>query len=123
MIDVPDEIVMHLQSRNRKHFGQADGTPFTTDALLHDLGFCGDGPGTDDILEGQYQQRSLSMHVQLLLQHLKLSHEMAQLRSFPTITQNRIRRQAKCLAGVYNDMAIGYALGSLQIALSSAQIL
>jgi hypothetical protein len=86
-IDVPDEIVMHLQSRNRKHFGQADGTPFTIDALFHDLGFCGDGPGTDDILKGQYQQHSLSMHVQLLLQHLKLSHEMAQLRSFPTITQ------------------------------------
>ena len=28
-IDVPSEIVHHLQTRNQKHFGQAQGTPFT----------------------------------------------------------------------------------------------
>ena len=51
------------------------------------MGFCGNGQGIDDLLGGHYQKQSLSMHVQLLIQHLKISREMAQLRSFPTITQ------------------------------------
>ena len=29
IIDVPTEVVMQLQKRNQKHFGQAHGTPFT----------------------------------------------------------------------------------------------
>jgi hypothetical protein len=28
-IDVPTEVLHHLRERNRKHFGQAQGTPFT----------------------------------------------------------------------------------------------
>ena len=58
-IDVPDEIVQHLQARNRKHFGQAHGTPFTCEPLNNALGFCGDGPGADAILSGQYRDHSI----------------------------------------------------------------
>ena len=75
-IEVPDEIVDHLQTRNRKHFGQADGTPFTRDPLLTDMGFSIEGKGTDDTLLGKYNTNSLSMHVQFLLQHLKISEDM-----------------------------------------------
>ena len=32
-IEVPTEVLMHLQERNRKHFGQAKGTPFTVPLL------------------------------------------------------------------------------------------
>ena len=86
-IDVPDEIVKHLQARNRKHFGQAHGTPFTCEPLNNDLGFCGDGPGADAILNGQYRGHSFAPQIQLLLQHLKITEEMAQLQTFPTISQ------------------------------------
>lgn len=85
-IDVPDEIVHHLQARNLKHFGQAHGTPFTCEPLITDIGFCGDGLGTEEILQGQYQSHPLAPQIQLLLQHLRLTAEMAQLRSYPTIS-------------------------------------
>jgi exonuclease III len=94
-IDVPEEIVHHLQCRNRKHFGQADGTPFTRAPLMNDIGFCGEGVGTDEILQGQYQSHPLSTQVQLLLQHLRLTDEIAHLRSFPTITQEELEGKLK----------------------------
>lgn len=37
VIDVPSEVVEHLQRRNRAHFGQAHGTPFTIPPLSTDL--------------------------------------------------------------------------------------
>ena len=82
-IDVPDEIVYHLQA-------QAHGTPFTCEPLITDIGFCGDGLGAEDILQGQYQSHPLASQIQLLLQHLKLTTEMAQLRSFPTISHDEL---------------------------------
>ena len=39
MVDVPTEIVQHLQTRNRKHFGQAHGTPFTVPPLVRSSRF------------------------------------------------------------------------------------
>ena len=39
MVDVPSEVLAHLQKRNRKHFSQAQGTPFTVPPLSIDLGF------------------------------------------------------------------------------------
>ncbi|KAI2503535.1 hypothetical protein MHU86_10917 [Fragilaria crotonensis] len=57
-IDVPTEIVRLLQERNRAHFGQAKGTPFTVAPLLDDLGFCGDRPSSTRILDGTYQLRT-----------------------------------------------------------------
>jgi hypothetical protein len=54
--NVPSEIVeQHLQKRNFQHFGQAQGTPFTINPLASDLGFCGDLPSADAILEGTYE--------------------------------------------------------------------
>ncbi len=55
IIDVPSEIVEHLQKRNRQHFGQAHGTPFTIDPLASDFGFCGDSLTADAVLDGTYQ--------------------------------------------------------------------
>ena len=46
-VDVPTEVVRHLQEQNRKHFGQARGTPFTVPPLSHHLGFTGSGNSPD----------------------------------------------------------------------------
>ncbi len=48
-IDVPTEVLLHLQSRNREHFGQAQGTPFTIPPLKDDLGFRGSGDASTSI--------------------------------------------------------------------------
>jgi hypothetical protein len=85
-IDVPTEIVEQLQRRNRAHFGQAHNTPFTIPPLSDDLGFCGDRHGAIDILNGRYDHSPFHDHIQLLLKHLKQTQEMANLRSYPTIT-------------------------------------
>ena len=43
LIDIPSEVLTHLQARNRQHFSQAQGTPFTVPPLSIDLGFTGSG--------------------------------------------------------------------------------
>ena len=55
--------------------------------LVDQLGFCGDGTSSDDILNGEYDATGLDYHVALLIQHLKQSAEMAALISHPTINE------------------------------------
>lgn len=86
-IDVPSEILQHLQARNRLHFGQAQGSPFTTIPLVEDLGYQGTGAASNDILQGMYDTTGLDDNVALLIQHLKQSEEMAALDSRSTISE------------------------------------
>ena len=85
-IEVPTEVLMHLQQRNRDHFGQAKGSPFTVQPLSDDLGFCGDGPESMSMLNGSYDVSQLEANVALLVQHLKQTSEMAAIETHPTIT-------------------------------------
>ena len=54
MIDIPSDVLHHLQERYRRHFGQAYGTPFTVSPLADDLGFRGDTASAAEILDGRY---------------------------------------------------------------------
>ena len=95
IIDVPTSIVHHLQQRNRKHFSQAQGTPFTTDPLSSDLGFLGDTPFADDILDGLYDTSHLQEHVRILVNHMRFTYELANLSTFPTITKQEFLDKLK----------------------------
>ena len=86
-IDVPTEVLFHLQQRNRKHFGQAKGSPFTITPLAVDVGYCGDGPSAEQILNGTYDAAGLDSNVALLIQHLQQTVEMAALETHPSITE------------------------------------
>ena len=90
-IDIPEEIVANLQKRNRKHFGQAHGSPFTVSPLSDDLGFHGIGPNAQLIMNGQYDTSPFDENVRLLLQHLQLSQEMMEIESVSTITEKEFR--------------------------------
>ena len=71
LIDIPSEVLHHLQERNRRHFGQAYGTPFTVSPLAEDLGFRGDTTSAAEILDGRYSpSAALQPAVKLLIQHL-----------------------------------------------------
>ena len=70
-IDIPSEVLHHLQQRNRSHFGQAHGTPFTTSPLAEQLGFKGDGWATAHILDGNYDCSEHPHAVQSLLRCLR----------------------------------------------------
>jgi hypothetical protein len=96
MIDIPSEIVENLQKRNRRHFGQAQGSPFTIDPLATDLGFCGDSPNADNILAGQYPiDSNFSDSVNLLLHHLQITHEIALLATYPTVSHEEFQGKLK----------------------------
>ena len=87
IIEVPTDVITHLQNRNRLHFSQAHGTPFTVPPLSERLGFCGDASGTRDILEGRMDATGHGPHVQLLLKHLNQIDEIAQHPTYPTISE------------------------------------
>jgi hypothetical protein len=70
-IELPSEIARHLLVRNRKHFGQAHGTPFTTSPLVDHLGFTGQSAHAEAILDGSYDIANLDKSVQLLVRHLQ----------------------------------------------------
>ena len=77
----------HLQQRNRLHFGQVQGSPFTVPPLVNQLGLCGDGSSSDDILNGEYIVHGLNEYTALLIQHLRQSAEMAAAETYPTISE------------------------------------
>jgi exonuclease III len=86
IVDIPTEIVRHLQQRNRNHFGQAHGTPFTIPPLSDHLGFSGDGEAALEMLNGTYDAGTLDESVQLLISHLKYINGIAADTCRPTIT-------------------------------------
>ena len=74
-IDVPSEVLALIQQRNRDHFGQAHGTPFTIPPLSEHLGFTGYSEYGQQMLDGTYDTTELDENVQLFIQHLEHIHE------------------------------------------------
>ena len=90
-IDVPSEVLEHIQQRNRDHFGQAHGTPFTIPPLSEHLGFTGYSEYGQQMLDGTYDATELDSNVQLLIQHLEHTHEMELDESRPSISAEEFR--------------------------------
>jgi exonuclease III len=111
-IDIPSEIVEHLQHRNRQHFGQAQGTPFTIDPLANEMSFCGDSLTADSVLDGTYPTDRHPESVNLLLQHLKQTHEMASLQTYPTVSleefQGKLRAWRESTTTSPSGMHLGH---------------
>lgn len=73
-VDLPDEIVYYLLTRNRLHFGQAKGTPFTQPQFTHRLDWAASTETAELILEGDFDSSELSDIQSLLLKHCKRQH-------------------------------------------------
>jgi hypothetical protein len=82
---MPTEIARHLVNRNRKHFGQAQGTPFTVSPLADHLGFQGQTEHAEAILNGEYDVAQLDKSVQLLIRHLQRMDHVSNHTIKPTI--------------------------------------
>ena len=117
-IDVPTEVLHHLQKRNRDHFGQAHGSPFTVPPLSHDLGFSGDGPASSSMLDGTYDSSALEENVALLVQHLKQTAEMAALQTHPTISTEEYTNKLKNWAESTSTSPSGLHLGHYKALIS-----
>jgi hypothetical protein len=94
-IDVPTEILHHLRERNRKHFGQAQGTPFTEPPLSTDLQFTGLGDASSSMLAGDYTLQGVDENVALVIDHLKQTETVASLEHHTTITEDEYRGKLK----------------------------
>jgi hypothetical protein len=111
IIDVPTEILHHLQTRNRKHFGQAQNTPFTTTPLSEELGFTGDTEIANDILHGRYDASKLSQSVQLLISHLNKCNEPQISAQRPSISDDKYVAKLKCWSETTSTSPSGLHLG------------
>ena len=72
-IDAPDKVVEKLRERNRLHFGQAHGTPFTMPPLSKDLDFDGATSFADMILDGTYDSSQLADITRMVISNLQAS--------------------------------------------------
>lgn len=88
IIDVPTEILIQLQKRNRQHFGQAHGTPFTVPPLSTDLGFTSMTPSGTMILDGRYDAANLDSAVQQIIQQLQVIERATTHKLQPSISHN-----------------------------------
>ena len=88
IIDIPTDILAHLQQRNRKHFGQAHGSPFTISPLQEDLGFHGDTVQAEMILRGEYNAAHLDSSVQHILEHMRRTESAQQNQLKTTISHS-----------------------------------
>jgi hypothetical protein len=68
-ITIPEEIELYLMACNQRHFGQAEGTPFTVAPLTELLSWEGDTEAADLSLRGEYTNAKLDDITQLLLKH------------------------------------------------------
>ena len=60
VIDDPNAMEELLIQRNKKHFSQADGSPFTTSRIIKSLGKYGNSSLSEDIFKGEANIASLS---------------------------------------------------------------
>ena len=71
-VDSPKEITTFLLERNRKHFGQAAGTPFTLPPLSTIIDFSASTTSCEAILQGTYSNADIDTLTQLFLHHMAL---------------------------------------------------
>jgi hypothetical protein len=70
-LDCPQEIENALLERNKKHFGQAQGTPFTVPPLSQEINFETSTATSELILNGSCTHEDLDDMTQLLIDHLQ----------------------------------------------------
>ncbi len=94
-IDVPTDILYHLRERNRRHFGQAHGTPFTQPPLSTDLEFTGLGDASTSMLAGTYRYQGTDENISLLIDHLKQTADIAAMDLSTTISEKKYKGKLK----------------------------
>jgi hypothetical protein len=83
-LTMPSEIEYYLIERNRRHFGQAQGTPFTQSPIAKLINWPADTETAKLILSGEYNPDKLDDVSQLLLRHCAAITKLDTIQ--PTIT-------------------------------------
>jgi hypothetical protein len=80
-VELPADIMHYLRLRNRLHFGQAQGTPFTVSPLRELVDWEASTKTSDLILEGDYTPTELNDLEELFLQHCRKSSPLDHITS------------------------------------------
>ena len=74
----PEDIDHYVRLRNRGHFGQAQGTPFTEVPLAHQVNWTADTPTCEEILSGHHHHETISAipQCEALLKACKVATEL-----------------------------------------------
>ena len=91
-VDAPEEVEDAIRERNKKHFGQAEGTPFTKSPFKEQLDFTALTRTAELILEGNYDTSDCNKILASVVSHLKKAPvpETAVL-----ITEDEMRKKLK----------------------------
>ena len=73
VVNCPKEIEFYLRLRNQRHFGQAEGTPFTTPSMKQKFNWSASTNEAELVLEGNYKDDELTEIQRMLLDHMKRS--------------------------------------------------
>ena len=71
-VDTPEEITKYLLERNRNHFRQAGGTPFTIEPLKSQVDFGASTATCDTMLTGDYTSTDLDKITSMVVEHFQL---------------------------------------------------
>jgi hypothetical protein len=75
-VELPSDVLYYLRLRNRLHFGQAQGTPFTKPPLSELIDWQASTKYSDMILEGDYDTEEIDDIQQLMLEHCQKLTEL-----------------------------------------------
>lgn len=76
VVDIPSEVLEALQTRNRRHFGQAHGTPFTIEPLRGSFGYHGCTLAGRQVLHGNFDLESVTdRNAATILRHMQQQRE------------------------------------------------
>jgi hypothetical protein len=109
-VETPAEIEFYLQMRNRLHFGQAKGTPFTTQPLSQRFDWAANSAEAELTLAGDFTSADLDDLQQLLLSHCKREHENVQGNQISSSSfRRRLRRWDERTTTSPSGLHLGHA--------------
>mmetsp|Transcript_30358 Transcript_30358/g.72755 ORF Transcript_30358/g.72755 Transcript_30358/m.72755 type:complete len:2117 (+) Transcript_30358:2729-9079(+) len=113
-IEIPTEVERFIQERNQRHFGQAQGTPFTVAPLSTKFDWAASTVSAETVLEGSYSDADLSDIQSRFLQHCRYQLPAATRTAAPalvTVDQyiRRIRRWRESTTTSPSGLHLGHA--------------
>lgn len=119
-VDTPEEITKYLLERNRNHFAQAQGTPFTVSPLKFQVDFGATTASCEAMLCGAYDSTTFDTLTGLVIEHFQSATEMDKLAS--TITRKAMMDKYKFWPETTSTSPSGRHLGHYRALLPALRL-
>ena len=105
----PDQIEKYLIIRNQRHFGQAQGTPFTEGELAEDIDWAASSAAADKILAGTYEWKIDDQKCTAVLKACQIASDLEESKA--ELTENEFKGKIKCWGEATTTSPSGRHLG------------